>query len=243
MATKPHPASEPNRNPAATNDLDTAILALLARLLERIRRTYEAIFADADSLIEDAIEEARKLTQSSRGELQRVRAQIGQLDKKIGSMTRLLVDPDAAGEAQRYIDAAAKRAVSRQVGELEAKREWLQQAVAKLANDANGNMGRLAGAVRQALAEAQKSLATVATPTEMRAFIESARADLAEGGQYVGPMVLKPSGDIGRKETAPPAETQTAPAEAEAVERSIAGARSVPLQLREAFWQRFGEVA
>lgn len=168
-------------------------------LMERITRTYQEVFADADSLIEDAIEEARKLTQSNRGELQRVRAKIGELDKKIGSMTRLLVDPD--------IDGAAKRAVSRQVGELEAERERLQQAVAELANDANDNTGRLAGAVRQALAEAQESLATVATPTEMRDFIE----------QYVGPMVLKPSGDIARKDTAP--------AEAEAVKRSIAETR------------------
>ncbi|MEW6252872.1 MAG: hypothetical protein AB1716_19720, partial [Planctomycetota bacterium] len=105
------------------------------------------------------------------------------------------------------IDATAKRAVSRQVGELEAERERLQQTVAELASDANDNTGRLAGAVRQAWAEAQESLATVATPTEMRDFIE----------QYVGPMVLKPSGDIARKDTAP--------AEAEAVKRSIAGAR------------------
>jgi len=168
-------------------------------LMERITRTYQEVFADADSLIEDAIEEARKLTQSNRGELQRVRAKIGELDKKIGSMTRLLVDPD--------IDATAKRAVSRQVGELEAERERLQQTVAELASDANDNTGRLAGAVRQALAEAQESLATVATPTEMRDFIE----------QYVGPMVLKPSGNIARK--------HTAPAEAEAVKRSIAGGR------------------
>ncbi len=94
-----------------------------------------------------------------------------QLDKKIGSMTRLLVDPD--------IDAAAKRAVSRQVGELEAERERLQQTVAELAADAHDHTGRLAAAVRQALTEAQESLATVATPTEMRDFLE----------RYVGPGV------------------------------------------------------
>jgi hypothetical protein len=82
------------------------------RLLERITRTYQEVFADAHALIEDGIEEARKLTQSSRGELQRAAAQIGQLDKKLASMTGLLVDPDAAGEAQRYIDAAPTRTVS-----------------------------------------------------------------------------------------------------------------------------------
>lgn len=90
--------------------------------------------------------------------------------------------------------------------------------MAELAADAHDHTGRLAGAVRQALAEAEESLATVVTPTETRDFLE----------RYVGPMVLKPSGDIGRKETDPPAETQTAPAEAEAVKRSIAGAGLEP---------------
>jgi hypothetical protein len=50
--------------------------------------------------------------------------------------TRLLVDPD--------IDATAKKAVSRQVGELESERERLQQRVAELADDANDNTARLA---------------------------------------------------------------------------------------------------
>lgn len=172
-------------------------------LMERIKRTYEEVFADADSIIEDAIDEARKLMQSNRDELQRVRGQIWELDRRIGSMTRLLLDPD--------IDGTAKRAVSRQVGELEAERERLQNAVAELANDANDNTARLAGAVRQALTEAQESLATVATPTKMRDFIE----------QYVGPMVLRQDGQIERKDVETPAETQTAPAEAGAVKWSI----------------------
>jgi site-specific DNA recombinase len=183
-------------------------------LMERIKRTYEEVFADADSIIEDAIEEARKLMQSNRGELQRVRGQIGELDKKIGSMTRLLVDSD--------IDATAKRAVSRQIGELEAERERLQNVVAELARDANDNTARLASAVRQALGEAQESLATVATPTEMRDFIE----------QYVGPMVLKRNGDIERKGLEILTETQTAPAEAEAVKRSMAGTGFEPATSR-----------
>jgi len=107
---------------------------------------------------------------------------------------------------------------SRQVGELETQRERLQNAVAELASDANDNTARLASAVRQALAEAQESLAAVATPTEMRDFIE----------QYVGPMVLRPDGQIVRKDAGTPAETNTAPAEAEAVKRSIAGAGFEP---------------
>ena len=147
-------------------------------LLERVKQTFSAIFDDADSVIEDAIEEARKLLNANRNDLQQTKGRIGELDRKIGSFTRLLVDPD--------IDATAKKAVSRQMGELEAERERLQQRVADLAENANDNTARLAGAVRQALAEAQDSLAAASTPTELRDFIET----------FVGPMVLKPTGDI-----------------------------------------------
>ncbi len=111
--------------------------------------------------------------------------------------------------------------------------ERLQNAVAELASDANDNTARLAGAVRQALTEAQESLATVATPAEMRDFIE----------QYVGPMVLRPDGRIERKDVETPAETQTAPAEAGAVKRSIAGTHSLPVHIRADFWQRFRPAA
>ena len=43
--------------------------------------------------------------------------------------------------------------------------------------------------------------------------------------QYVGPMVLKPDVEIVRREAETPAETNTAPAKAEAVKRSIARER------------------
>ena len=62
-----------------------------------------------------------------------------------------------------------------------------------LFEEGTDNTARLANAVRQALAEAQESLAAAAAPTEMRDFIE----------QYVGPMVLRPDGTIGRKQPAP----------------------------------------
>ena len=96
----------------------------------------------------------------------------------------------------------------------------------ELADDANNNTARLAGAVRQALAEAQESLGAAATSTETRDFIE----------RYVGPMVLNPNGRITRKEQA------LVGARAD-VKRSIAGARSLPLHIREAFWDRFRKVA
>jgi DNA invertase Pin-like site-specific DNA recombinase len=168
-------------------------------ILQRIKDTYAEVFADADSLIEDMIEEAGKLLNSNREDLQRTKGRIGELDKKIGSLTRLLVDPD--------IDTTAKKAVSRQMGEMEAERERLQQRVADLADDADDNTARLAGAVRQALTEAQESLATASTPTELRDFVET----------YVGPMVLKPDGEIERK-TEPASDSEAG------VQRLLAGA-------------------
>ena len=100
-------------------------------------------------------------------------------------MTRLLTDPD--------IDLGAKKAISRQVGEMEAERERLQQVMSRLADEANDNTDRLAGAVRQALAEIKEALATATTPTAIREYIE----------RWVGPMLLRPDGVLVAKETAP----------------------------------------
>ena len=73
----------------------------------------------------------------------------------------------------------------------------------------------------------------------MRDFIE----------QYVGPMVLKPIGEIERKGTTlavagaalehPPTGDEKEPLHAGRVKQSIAGARSLPLHIRPAFWGRF----
>ena len=72
-------------------------------------------------------------------------------------MPRLLLDP--------VVDATAKKAVSRQVREMDSQRDRLQEHVPELADDANDNTDRLASAVRQAITEAQESLATASTPT------------------------------------------------------------------------------
>ena len=95
-----------------------------------------------------------------------------------------MTDPD--------IERSAKKAISRQLGDHEAERERLQQVVADLAERANGNAERLAGAVRQALIEARESLDAAATSAQLREFVE----------RWVGPMVLRPDGAIAQKESA-----------------------------------------
>ena len=113
--TRPWPDSVACRNTGSVRE---------DRLLERIRRTYEAIFADADALIEDAIEEARKLTQSSRGELPasdrqavqehlaacpRCRAALAGVDGLAAALVDVPTPPVPAGFASRVTAIARRR--------------------------------------------------------------------------------------------------------------------------------------
>ena len=141
-------------------------------------RTFKDVFEDADSIIEEATEEARRLMRKNRGEVRRIGRQLAEIEKKVASLTRLLCDPD--------IEPAAKKAISRQLGEQEAERERLQKATSELAEEADDGTERLAAAVRQALDEAKESLASAATSAELREFVD----------RWVGPMVLKPNGTV-----------------------------------------------
>ncbi len=201
-------------------------------LVEEMRQTWSAIFADTDAVVEEAIREARRVLDDSRERLQKTRAEIARLDKKVAGLTKLLMDPE--------IDAAAKKAVSRQMGELEAERERQQQLVAELASAAHDNTDRLAGAVRQALAEAQESLFAVTTPAEMRGFLE----------RHVGPMYLTTDGRIIPPHAArkPANKKSSAPVETEAEPKLyIAGACYAQFHaggtLAATFWLWFRRVA
>jgi hypothetical protein len=117
---------------------------------------------------------------TNRGAVRRIGGQLTEIERKVASLTTLLCDPD--------IDAAAKKAISRQLGEQEAERERLQKATSGLAEEANNGTERLADAVRQALDEAKESLASAATTAELREFVD----------RWVGPMVLRPDGTRGK---------------------------------------------
>ena len=153
-------------------------------LLDEIASAYEEVFEDTDFIIREATKEAKRLLKQNRSEAQRVRAQLDQVEAEIDSLMRLLRDKD--------IDSKAKKVVSRQLGEQETERERLQGAVSALAGQANENTERLADVVRQALDEARESLASAATNSELREFVE----------RWVGPMVLQGDGTIAQKEPA-----------------------------------------
>ena len=76
--------------------------------------------------------------------------------------------------------------------------------------------------VRHALDEARESLASAATNSGLREFVE----------RLAGPMVLRGDGTVAQKEPA-------AEEAGDGVKELVAGARYVPFHIRRAFWQRF----
>ena len=72
------------------------------------------------------------------------------------------------------------------MSELETRRDGLHGAMAAILDEANGTTEGLAGAVRQAFAEAREAFDTIATPLEMHEFAE----------QVIGPLTLQRDGRL-----------------------------------------------
>jgi len=147
-------------------------------LMADITRAFATVFDDAESIITEATAEAEQMMDSNRQEVTRIKGQLAEIDKEIGSLTRLLMDPD--------MEPAARKAIIRQMGEVETRREQLHGAIAETAERASGTVDRLAQAIRQAFSEAHQSFGSIATPLEMHEFVE----------QVVGPITLLRSGQI-----------------------------------------------
>jgi len=148
------------------------------QLMGKIAETLVEVFDDADAIIEDAVDEARKMLGKTREDAQQIRVQLAELDRKVTAMTRLLIDPN--------IETLAKKAVSRQLGELETERERLQKTLVETSERAGDDAEHLADAIRQAMKEARECLGSVATSSELREFVD----------RWVGPVVLRPDGSV-----------------------------------------------
>lgn len=85
---------------------------------------------------------AQELSRSQRQDMTRIEGEIRELDRKSGALMPLLTDPE--------VDPHAKWAISRQLGELEQRREELQGVVRTLAIEARETTDKLAAPVRQA---------------------------------------------------------------------------------------------
>ena len=144
----------------------------------KIAETLVEVFDDADAIIEEAVEEARKILGKTREDAQQIRAQLAELDRKASAMMRLLIDPD--------IETLAKKAVFRQLGELEMERERLQKILVQTSERAGDDAEHLADAIRQAMKEARECLGSVATSSELREFVD----------RWVGPVVLQADGGV-----------------------------------------------
>ena len=136
-----------------------------------IDETVRQVIKDSETIISEAVAEARKLAGANRGELRRVRDRIVAIDTELTRLAERLTDPDLS-------QPATKRLLSRQVTQKSEERERLEARQAELAADANNNTDRLADAVRQAVAEMKQSLARVApSPLCQRRFRTQSHVD------------------------------------------------------------------
>ena len=101
---------------------------------------------------------------------------------------RLLRDPDLDESP------AAKKAVIRQLGESEARRDRLNARLGELLDGANHNSGKSLRAVRKALAEAEETLMNIRTPAQMNRLVADlvGKASVDKDGNL---SCLEPSDD------------------------------------------------
>jgi hypothetical protein len=169
-----------------------------------LRKAFDFAFEDTESLIADAVKAAQKQLDFNRGQVARIQVDVKALDDSIGRLTRLLTDND--------IDLVAKRAISRQLGDAETKREALQQAMTRTAQSANDDMDEFIHAVRQAISEVKESLTDAVSPAKLNRFVED----------WIGPIRVDADGTLHPLSL----ETTTASDESEAgVTSNIAGGR------------------
>ena len=158
------------------------------KLLARIQAAMSAVFEDMDDVLDEVAAMSQEALDANRIESARIKGQIAEADKAIADLTRLLIDPE--------IEAGAKKAIARQLGEHESKREESRKALEDVAAQAVADMDDLMADCRQAFLEAKSNFAGLMSPVQLNRFI----ADV------VGPMVVFPDGRVVQKEAAQSAE-------------------------------------
>jgi site-specific DNA recombinase len=151
------------------------------QVLEIIKSDYAAIFDDQDDLISSVIGRTKELSKSQQSDVARVKAELAELDKQTKPLLALLTNPD--------VHPSAISAVSRQIGELEVRRQQMNTAMGRLAQEAGETTEKLADAVRMALEEAKRCLASVSSPAEFNRFV----------ARFVGPFVVAGDGSVKAK--------------------------------------------
>jgi site-specific DNA recombinase len=148
-------------------------------LLEKdLRQGFDFVFEDTESLIAEAVKEAQKQLDFNRGQVNRIQSDVKELDQSIARLTRLLTDSD--------VDPIAKRAISRQLGDTETKRESLQQAMTRAAQASNDDLDEFIHSVRQAIGEVKEALTDAISPAKLNRFVED----------WIGPIRVDYDGSL-----------------------------------------------
>lgn len=187
-------------------------------LLADVHVALRKFLGDTDSIIKEAVEIAKDRVVYEQRQLAQARQELRDYERKLVKLTDMLTDPD--------LDALAKRAISRQLSEAEAKREELQGRLVEVGGTNANRVSQFAEDVWTAVREVEGSITALANDAQYHSFVES----------FIGPISVHSDGRLAPVE----AETATASDESEAVATSgIAGGRLEPLNMaRAAFWLR-----
>ena len=127
-----------------------------------------------------AVEEAQQAAQGNRIEADRIRGELAQVDRELATVAGLLVDPEVLAEP------LAKKTLLRKAGEVEGRREALQNSLAALLDKANEDTSHLATVVRRKLLEAKERWESVGNDAQLNQLI----------GDFVGPSIVTADGHL-----------------------------------------------
>ncbi len=154
------------------------------KLMERVTKAMSAMFEDMDAVLAEAMAMAKDVLDLNRTESDRLKTQIGEQDKLLVGLSRILIDPD--------IEPLAKKSIARQMAEAEGKREQLREALESVAVQSVTDSDNLLVDVRRAFLEAKQNFAGLLTPPQMNRFIE----------EVAGPMLILADGSVVQKDEA-----------------------------------------
>ena len=149
-----------------------------------IQDRFAGVFKHRDKIIARAMEIASEAVNDNRGEADRIKGDLAEVEQEQSGLVELLMD--------RAIADSAKQAISRKLAQIEDRRNLLLAATDGLREQATTDLEGLMQAVRDAFDQARESLASAATPEQFNRLVD----------EFVGPMVIQPDGSIAPKEIA-----------------------------------------
>ncbi len=168
-------------------------------MMQQISEAFAAVFDDTDAIVKEAVRRAEEVVATNKQESGRLRQELRAVIKECDTCIRLLSDAE--------IEPMAKKAISRKLGEYEAKRDRLQASLDGLTESANDNTERLALTIRRLLDEARVSFSNIASPIQLNAFVREHLGEVRVGADGVlSPFSKEPEQSLGFvPEQTPPA--------------------------------------